>query len=509
MATATATTPRGISQQVAVCIVFVLAMFMNVMDITIVNVALPAIGRDLHAPGTGVGAVSIAYVVSIAVVIPLSGWLGDRYGHRNILLGAIVVFTAGSALCGVSGNLAELVLARVVQGIGSGLMTPVGTALLYRTFPPAERVRVTSILMIPTVIAPITGPVLGGALVDDLSWRWVFWVNVPLGIIALLFGLWFLRPETGEPVGPFDVRGFLLGGVGLAALMYGLSDGPTKGWGSPLILTMIVIGLVLLIALVYQQLHTRHPLLTLGVFSDRLFRSGTGVTIVCSMAFFGFLFTLALFLQNGLGFSPLKSGLSTIPEAVGVLIGAQLVSRFLYPRYGPKPLIIIGSVAMAVLLLMLTTIDSGSQAWPLRLYVFGVGFTIAFVLITSQVATMARVERSAISGASTVFSAARQIASALGIAVLASALAIVGEPTPVPKHAAKDLSSYHVAFAVAAGLALLCAFVAATIHNSDADSTRKHLAAAAAEGDLIGDFSEAEELGELKEVGAPADTDLA
>jgi EmrB/QacA subfamily drug resistance transporter len=422
-------------------------------------------------------------------VLPLSGWLGDRFGHRNILLGAIVVFTIGSGLCGLAGNLAELVLARVVQGIGSGLMTPVGMALLYRTFPPAERVRVTSILMIPTIIAPITGPVLGGALVDDLSWRWVFWVNLPLGVFALLFGLSFLRPEPGESVGPFDIRGFLIGGIGLAALMYGLSDGPTAGWSSARIIVAIIVGLILLIVLVYQQLHAEHPLLTLHVFRDRLFRSGTGVTIVSSMAFFGFLFVLALFLQNGLGFSPLKSGLSTIPEAVGVLIGAQLVSRFLYPRFGPKPLMIIGSFAMAVLLLMLTTIDSGAQAWSLRAYVFGVGFTIAFVMITSQVATMARVERTEISGASTLFSAARQIASALGIAVLASALAFVGEPTPIAGHTVKDLSSYHVAFVVAAGLAVLCALVAMTLHNSDADGTRTHLAAAK-DLDLSGEITD-------------------
>jgi EmrB/QacA subfamily drug resistance transporter len=473
-----ATFPRrwGLSQQAAVCVVFVLAMFMTVMDITIVNVALPAMGRNLHIAGTGISAVSIAYVISIAVFIPLSGWLGDRFGHRNVLLCAIVVFTLASVLCGLSQNLGEIVVARVIQGIGGGLMTPVGMALLFRTFPPAERVRVISVLMIPTILAPITGPVLGGLLVDDLSWRWVFFVNLPLGVVAVTFGLIFLRPEPGEPTGPFDFVGFALAGLGLASLTYGLSEGPTQGWGSAEIVATFLVGVVLLILLVYQQLHTEHPLLSLRVFRDRLFRSGTTVTVFASMAFFGFLFILALFLQNGLGFSPLKSGLSTIPEAIGVLLGSQLISRVLYPRMGPKPLLVAGSFAEAGVLLLLTTIDSSSQLWLMRLYVFAVGFSMSFVLVTAQVATMARIDRAATGAASTLYNVARQVATAFGVAVVATALALVGEPAAIPGRPVNDLSSYHVAFAVAAGLALLCGFAALTIRNADADSTRTHLA---------------------------------
>jgi EmrB/QacA subfamily drug resistance transporter len=219
-----------ITQKVAVAVVFVSAMFMNIMDITIVNVALPTIGRNFHIAPTAVDGIVIAYLVSLAVFIPASGWLGDRFGGKRVLLCAIVVFTIGSALCGVAQNMTELVLFRVLQGAGGGMMAPVGMAMLFRVFPPAERVRASSILTVPTTMAPALGPVLGGLLVTDLSWRWVFFVNLPLGIAAVTFGAAFLQPTEAVDAGVFDVPGFLLGGIGLGLLMYGVSEGPLLSW---------------------------------------------------------------------------------------------------------------------------------------------------------------------------------------------------------------------------------------------------------------------------------------
>ena len=241
----------SMNQKIAVGIVFVSAMFMNIMDITIVNVALPTIGRDFHIAPTAVDGVVIAYLVSLAVFIPASGWLGDRFGGKRVLLTAIVVFTIGSALCGVAQNMTELVVFRVIQGAGGGMMAPVGMAMLYRVFPPAERVRAASILTLGTTVAPAVGPVLGGFLVTNFSWRWVFFVNVPIGIVAVVFGALVLEKVDAIDAGRFDVPGFVLGGIGLGLLMYGISEGPLKGWSSTGVIASCVTGTALLV-------HLRH-----------------------------------------------------------------------------------------------------------------------------------------------------------------------------------------------------------------------------------------------------------
>ena len=165
--------------------------------------------------------------------IPASGWLGDRFGGKRVLLTAIVVFTAASALCGLASSLGELVAFRILQGAGGGMLAPVGMAMLYRVFPPAERIRASAILTVPTTLAPALGPVLGGLLVTDLSWRWVFYVNVPIGAAAFVFGLLFLKQSRQDPPGRFDLAGFLLSGLGLGLLMYGVSEGPDLGWHGP------------------------------------------------------------------------------------------------------------------------------------------------------------------------------------------------------------------------------------------------------------------------------------
>jgi EmrB/QacA subfamily drug resistance transporter len=277
----------SMNQKIAVGVVFVSAMFMNIMDITIVNVALPTIGRNFHIAPTAVDGIVIAYLVSLAVFIPASGWLGDRFGGKQVLLSAIVVFTVGSALCGLAQNLPELVLFRIIQGAGGGMLAPVGMAMLYRVFPPAERVRASSILTVGTTLAPAIGPVLGGLLVTDLTWRWVFFVNVPIGIAAVTFGALCLERSTPQDAGMFDIPGFLLGGAGLGLLMYGVSEGPLKNWSSPVVIASCVAGVVLLAALVMVELRTTRPMIDLRVLSGRLFRSATGVIFVSSAGFLG------------------------------------------------------------------------------------------------------------------------------------------------------------------------------------------------------------------------------
>ncbi len=459
------------NQKVAVSVVFVAAMFMNIIDITIVNVALPSMARDLHAPGTSVSAVAVAYLVALAVVIPASGWLGDRFGHRRILLLAIVIFTIASALCGLAQNLLQIVLFRILQGVGGGMLTPVGMALLYRTFPPAERVRAASILTVPTTLAPALGPVLGGVLVTSLSWRWVFLVNLPIGAAALVFGLIFLADQESDPAGRFDLVGFALSGVGFAALMFGVSEGGQRGWGQPGIVTALVVGAALLALLLRQQLRAREPLLALHLFGNRLFRSTTAVVFVSTASFLGILYTVALFFQDGLGLSALASGLLTFPEAFGVMLGAQVVSRLLYQPIGPRRIMVGGLVGLGGTMLLMTTISSRSELWQMRGLMFVLGYCMAHVMVPSQAASMAQIDRASTGRASTLFNAVRQLGSALGIAVLSTVLSAVGF-TATRVRAAPDLAAYHWAFAVAAGLAFVGSVLALSIQDGDADSTR-------------------------------------
>ena len=241
---------RRMNPKVTVSIVFVVAMFMAIMDTTIVNVALPTISRDLSVPLNRVDGVVTGFLVSLAVFIPASGWLGDRFGTKRVFLAALAIFTLASALCGLAQNFGELVGFRILQGVGGGMLTPTGMAMLYRTFPPAERVRASRILTIPTGFAPALGPVVGGILVTAASWRWVFYVNVPIGVLGFVFGAVFLPEHRETGAGRFDLPGFLLAGAGLGTLMYALSEGPSHGWTSPLIVSLGLAGIVLLAALV-------------------------------------------------------------------------------------------------------------------------------------------------------------------------------------------------------------------------------------------------------------------
>ncbi len=460
-----------ISQKVAVSVVFVAAMFMTIMDITIVNVALPSIGRQFGEGTASLDSVVIGFLVSLAVFIPAAGWLGDRFGMKRILLLAILLFTGASVLCGTAGSLSQLVVYRVIQGVGGGMLTPVGMAMLFRTFPPAERVRASSILTVPTAVAPAVGPVLGGLLVTHLSWRWVFLVNLPIGILAMLFGIFFLQ-EQHEPVrGRFDVPGFVLSGGGFALLMYGISDAPVQGWGSPVILGAIAAGAAMIAAMIVVELRTTAPLLHIRLFGNRLFRSCSLVLVMAVSSFLGVLFVVPLFFQLALGLSALQSGLNTFPEAIGIMIGAQFASRLFYPRFGPRRLMSFGLVGVAVTIGLMTRIGFTTDLWWMRLLMFAMGLAMSQVFISSQAASFATVSHAETAQASSLFNSQRQLGSAVGVAILTTVLALVGTEHVVGGHPVPDLAGYHAAFLTAAGLALVGSLLALTVRDVDAAGT--------------------------------------
>lgn len=457
--------------KVVVSVVFVAAMFMNILDSTIVNTAIPTIGRQFDASIASTGAVASAYLVSLAVFIPASGWLGDRFGTKRIFLVALGLFTVASALCGIAGSLGQLVLFRVLQGAGGGLMMPVGMAMLFRVFPPEERVGASRILVLPTALAPALGPLLGGVIVDNLSWHWAFLINLPIGLAALAFGLRFLPRDEAAPSSPFDLAGFLLAGIGLGLAMFALTEGPSRGWGSAPIVGSAVVGLALLATLVRHELRARFPMLDLRLLKDRMFGVSFLIVIPSTAGFLGLLYAFPLLQQEGLGRSAMTSGLLTFPEAIGVMLGSQVVTR-LYPLVGPRRLMAGGAGMVAVAAVVLSFYDGGTPDPLVIATMFVLGGSMSFVFIPMNSAAFANISSADTGQASGLFNAMRQTGAALGVAVLATVISVVGPTTSGPAGApVPDIGAYQAAFLVAAGLLAFAALMALRVRDSEAAST--------------------------------------
>jgi EmrB/QacA subfamily drug resistance transporter len=462
-----------VNQKVAVSVVYICAMLMNSLDSTVVNVALPTLSRQFHVDSAAIESIIVGYLVSLAVFIPASGWLGDRFGHKRILLIALALFVTASALCGAAQSLDQLVLFRILQGAGGGLLTPVGMALLFRTFPPEERVGVARVLMFATIIGPAAGPILGGFMIEHFSWRWIFYINLPVGISALLFGLLCLEDHPERQEDPFDIPGFLLAGSGFAFAMYALSEGSRSGWTAPVIVISGLIGIALLAAFVFVELRTEKPMVQLRVLANRLFRRTMTVSLFATAAFLGTLFAVPLFLQDGIGVSPLTSGLTVFPEAIGVVVSTQLVAR-IYPRIGPSRLMSGGLVLVAAVLGGLSLLDFGVDLWLFRALMFGLGAGMACIFVSNQAAALADISREMTGRASMLYSVQRQIGAACGVALLSTIMLSVGARRTLPGgETTPDITAYRAAFLVAAGLALIGAALATRVPDEDAEASMR------------------------------------
>ena len=452
-----------LSPKLVVGAVFVASMFLNIMDATVVNVALPTLSRYFAVPVASVSGVVTAYLVTLAVVMPVSGWVGDRFGARSVVLSAIGLFTAASALCGIATSLPELVVFRAVQGAGGGLLIPVGMAMMFRAYPPAERIRANRLLIVPMLLAPALGPVIGGLLVDGLSWRWIFYLNLPVGVAALVFGALFLPRGSEHPPGPFDLPGFLLAGTGFPLFMFALSTGATSGWGAASVLATGVAGLVLLALFVLVELRAAAPMLRLRIYANRLFRATNLQLAFAGGGFVGTLFLVPLLLQDGLGFSALHSGLSTFPEAIGGMIGVQVTSR-LYKRVGPRRLMVAGMCGTVVTIGGMAFAGPGNAAWLIPVLMFFTGGSFGFAMSPSQAAALATVSAAETGHASTLLNTLRQAGGAAGVALLGTVLGATGASSA-------DLAGYRLAFLAAAGLMLLGAGFSSLVRDADAAPT--------------------------------------
>ncbi len=322
-------------------IVYVTALFMDLLDMTITNVAIPTLATEFNASTTTIEWVITGYLLSLALFIPASGWLGDRFGTKRVFVSALGIFVLGSVLAGLAWNIESLIAFRVVQGIGGGMLTPVGMAIMFRAFPPTERAAASAILAIPITVAPALGPLLGGYLVEYQDWRWIFLINLPIGAVALAAAVFLLREDKQEAAGKLDLPGFVLSGAGIVTFVYALAEAGLHGFGDTRVLLFGGTGIVLLTAFVIHELRTSEPLIDVRLLGDRLFGAANVVQLAGNAGLMGTFFLLPIFLQTQKGISPFDVGLITFPMAVGVAPMAQPAAK-LYSKVGPRKMMLFG-----------------------------------------------------------------------------------------------------------------------------------------------------------------------
>ena len=450
-----------LNQRIVVPIVCVVTAFMSIVDGAGTTVALPSIGRDFGLATAGLDAVVVVYPVCVGLAVPVSAWLGDRFGGRSTVLVSFAVFTLASGLCGAAGSLGELVAWRALQGLAAGILLPVTAALLYRTFSLSEQVKVSRYMIIPQQVAPALAPMGAGWLVDHLSWRWVFYANLPIGAAVLVFGLLFLDRHRDHVPGRLDVPGLVLTAFGTAGLMFGVSEGAEMGWGSPLVLSALIGGAVLLAAAVAVELRVSEPALRVRLFADRLFRDTNITAFIGFIGFMGAMFLGPLFLQEGLGLSAWESGSATFAEALGVLLTVQLVGP-LYARVGPRRIAGCGLLGVALVLVAFSRLDAESSLWAFRGLMFLLGAAMGGVFMPTTVASFTAIAKADVSHASTLNTVVRQAANAAAPAVvtvvLASATAV---GTGAEAH--PPVSAFQHAYLVLAAVSAVAALFAFTM----------------------------------------------
>ena len=460
---------RALQYKWVVASIYVMALFLDILDVTIVNVALPQVGRQLRSDN--VEWVVIGYTLALAVSIPLAGWWSDKIGTKKAFLVSLGCFVLGSVACGLAQSMTQLIVFRILQGIGGGMLTPIGMSMMYRAFPPAERVRAATVVMVPTLAAPALGPILGGLIVTNIGWRWIFWVNLPIGLFAFLFGVIALREHREPTAGKFDLPGFVLSAAGLSLCLFSLSEGPRAGWASGTVVGTGVIGVACVVAFVMVELRVKEPMMQLRLFGNRMFRNANIVMAFAMASFLGLLFVLPLYLQNYRGLSAQSSGLVTFPQALGVMITSQVAGR-IYKRIGPRRLVTLGFGAAALVILAFVTIGPDTNLWMIRSLMFLRGLSMGLAFMPIQASCYSTISMADMGRASSIFSTARQISISLGVAILSSVVAAYTELVGRPSNPGRALTGYHVSIIVSvglAGMASLLAFI--LIKDEDAAAT--------------------------------------
>ena len=457
-----------LSYEYRVGIVFLLGLFMELLDMTVVNVAIPTLQHDFGADLAGIEWVVTGYLLSLAVFIPAAGFVADRFGSKRTFMLALAVFSAASLGAGFAWNLDSLVAFRLLQGVGGGMLTPVGTAMVFRAFPRDRRAIASAFVAVPAAIAPALGPVLGAYLVEYQSWHWIFLLNVPVGIVGLFLGWRWLREDRVHPHHRFDVPGFVLSSTGFGLLLFGLSQAATHDWASPGVAGAGAAGLAILALLAAVELRKAEPMLDLQLFRIRSFASANAVIAVAMAAMMGGLFLIPLFLQGPRGESVLESGLVTFAQALGILAGMPLAAK-LEARVGSRRLVLVGLLVILLSSWLFTGIGRDVDLMAVRAWMVLRGFGMALVFVAGQLALFGDVPHERTARASSLFNVSRQVAASIGVAISASVLsggittnlaAIGGTTAGAVARLGAQVDAFQAAFwvpVVMAGIGLLAA----------------------------------------------------
>ena len=348
------------------------AFFMESLDTTILNTAVPAVSEALHVAPLSMKAVLASYTLSLAVFIPISGWMADRFGTRHVFAAAIGLFTLGSFLCGISSDIHLLVACWLLQGCGGAMMVPVGRLTLVRTFAKFELIRAMSFVAIPALIGPMFGPLLGGVILRYLDWRYVFFVNIPIGVAGLLMVYLHLPDYREGRTPPLDLLGLILFGSGVALLSYVLEIFGEHTLSTREIMGLLVVAFSLILGYGLHALEAQFPLLQLRLFRIRTFRVAVSGSFFTRIGIGGVPFLLPLLYQVGLGFSPIQSGLLIMPQAFGAMCSKSFVGQALQ-RLGYRGLLVSNTVILGLLLFLFATIGVRTPVWLIVLQAFAYG----------------------------------------------------------------------------------------------------------------------------------------
>lgn len=401
--------------------VVMVGSFMVMLDTTIVNIGLPKIITVFQASVETAQFVLTGYMIALAIVMPATGYLTDTYGTKRIYLLSMLFFTLGSALCGLSWDVPSLVLFRVLQGLGGGMLMPLGMTIIFKSVPPDQRGLVTGVFGLPLLLAPVIGPTLGGYLVEYVDWRVIFTLNIPIGAMGLVLGSTFLRETERRPDLPFDLRGFLLSGVGFSILLYALSQAPDNGWGAPHIVLMLGGGALLLLLWIAVELTDPQPLLELRVFKSTSYALATSINFIVTAGLFSSMFLLPIFLQNFRGLGAMETGLIMLPQALAAGLTVPISGR-LFDHLGPRPLMIVGLVLLGYATWQLSFLDVTTPDSTIRRILVMRGISMGLVTMPAMTVAMSSLPPALVARGSSLTNVLRQLFGAFGTAIFATLL---------------------------------------------------------------------------------------